>query len=103
LWYFGEDCGFILPLFEESEAKVKRLRLTALTKEVSEPPIINFVLWLNFMKNILNKYSKLRKEKCKIYGLSNKGASGSESESNCESQCEAMVKVQPQLQLMAQD
>ena len=55
------------------------------------------------MKNILNKYSKLRKEKCKIYGLSIKGASGSESESNCESQCEAMVKVQPQLQLMAQD
>ena len=82
---------------------MKRLRLIALTKEVSEPPIINFVLWLNFMKNILNKYSKLRKEKCKIYGLSIKGASGSESESNCESQCEAMVKVQPQLQLMAQD
>jgi hypothetical protein len=82
---------------------VKRLRLNALTKEVSEPPIINFVLWLNFMKNILNKYSKLRKVKGKIYGLSIKGASGSELESNSQSQWEAIVKVQPQLQLMAQN
>ena len=103
MWYFDEVCGYFLALFEESEAKKKRLRLTALTKEVSEPPIINFVLWLNFIKNILNKYSKLRKEKCKIYGLSIKGASGSELESNCEIQWEAIVKVQPQLQLMAQD
>ena len=77
MWYFEKDCGYFLPLFEESETKGKRLRLNALTKEVSEPPIIKFVLWLNFMKNILNKYSKLRKVKCKIYGLSIKGASGS--------------------------
>jgi hypothetical protein len=51
------------------EAKVKRFRLIALTREVSETPIINFVLWSSLMKNILNKHSKLRKEKYKIYGL----------------------------------
>jgi hypothetical protein len=45
------------------ETKIKRLRLIALTKEVSEIPIIEFVLWLRLMKNILNKYSKPRKEK----------------------------------------
>ena len=50
------------------EAKVKRLRLIALTKEVSEMPIIDFVLWLSLMKSVLNKCSKLRKEKYKIYG-----------------------------------
>ena len=44
------------------EAKVKRLRLIALTKEVSEMPIIDFVLWLSLMKSILNK-CKPRKEK----------------------------------------
>jgi hypothetical protein len=45
LWLFGEECGYFLPLFEElPEAKVRRLRLIALTKEVSEMPIIDFVL-----------------------------------------------------------
>ena len=44
------------------EAKVKRLRLIALTKEVSEPPFIDLVLWLSLMKSILNKHRKLRKE-----------------------------------------
>jgi hypothetical protein len=34
------------------EAKVKRLRLIALTKEVSEMPIIDLVLWLSLMKSI---------------------------------------------------
>jgi hypothetical protein len=52
------------------EAKVKRFRLITLTKEVSEMPIIDFSLWLNLMKSILNKGSKLRKEKYKIRGLS---------------------------------
>jgi hypothetical protein len=33
------------------EAKMKRLRLIALTKEVSEMPIIDFVLWLSLMKS----------------------------------------------------
>jgi hypothetical protein len=34
------------------EAKVKRLRLIAWTKAVSEMPIIDFDLWLSLMKNI---------------------------------------------------
>jgi hypothetical protein len=45
------------------EAKVKRFRLIALTKEVSEMLIIDFVLWLSLVKSILNKHSNLRKEK----------------------------------------
>ena len=52
------------------EAKVKRLRLISLTKEVSEKPSIDFVLWLSLMKRSLNKHSKLRKEKYNIYGSS---------------------------------
>jgi hypothetical protein len=47
------------------EAKMKRLTLIVLTKEVSETPIIDFVLWLSLMKNILNKHSKLRKANIK--------------------------------------
>jgi hypothetical protein len=47
------------------KVKVKRFILIALTKEVSEMPSIDFVLWLSLMKNILNKYSKFRKEKYK--------------------------------------
>ena len=55
------------------EAKVKRFRLIALTKEVSKQPGINSVVWLlkfTLMKSILMKRSKLRKEKYKTYGLS---------------------------------
>lgn len=63
-------------------AKVKRIRLIALTKEVSEMSIIDFDLWLSLMKSVLNKHSKLRKEEYKIYGLSIKGAPGSEMELN---------------------
>ena len=51
-------------------------------KEVSETPIMDFVLWLNLMKSILNKLSKLRKEKYKICGSSIKGAPGSKMELN---------------------
>jgi hypothetical protein len=47
------------------EVKVKRLRLIALTKEVSEMPIIDFVFWLSLTKSILNKCSKLRKKNIK--------------------------------------
>ena len=72
----------LLPLLKKNLPEVKRLRLIALTKEVSETPIIDFVLWLSLMKSILNKHSKLRKEKYKIYGLSIKGAPGSEMELN---------------------
>jgi hypothetical protein len=64
------------------EAKVKILKLIALTKEVSETPIIDFVLWFNLLKNILNKCSKSRKEKYKICGSSIKGAPGSKMEMN---------------------
>jgi hypothetical protein len=64
------------------EDKVKRLRLIALTKEVSETHIIDFVLWLSLKKSVLNKHSKQRKEKCKIHGSNIKGAPGSEMELN---------------------
>jgi hypothetical protein len=43
---------------------------------------MDFVLWLNLMKSILNKLSKLRKEKYKICGSSIKGAPGSKMELN---------------------
>ena len=56
-----------------------RLRLT---KEVSKNSNRDFVLWLSLMKSILNKHSKLRKERYKIYGLSVKGAPGREMEPN---------------------
>jgi hypothetical protein len=55
-------CLRVLP-----EAKVKKLRLIALTKEVSEMPIMDFVLWLSLMKSVLSRYSKLRKEKYKLW------------------------------------
>jgi hypothetical protein len=55
--------NFCLCLKSLPEPKVKRLRLTALTKEVSETPIIHFVSCLSLMKSILNKHSKLRKGK----------------------------------------
>jgi hypothetical protein len=50
---------------------VKRFILTALTKEVSKKTKTSrdFVLWLSLMKSIINKQSKLRKEKYKIYGI----------------------------------
>jgi hypothetical protein len=61
---------------------VKRLRLIALTKEVSKKPSRDFVLWLSLMKRSWNKHIKLRKEKYKIYGLSIEGVPGSEIEQN---------------------
>jgi hypothetical protein len=64
------------------EAKVKRLGLIALTKEVSKKPSRDFVLWLNLTKRSLNKHSKLRKAKYKIYGSSIKGIPGSEIQQN---------------------
>ena len=60
--------------------KIKRFMLIALTKEISKKPSRNFVLWLSLMKRSLNKHSKLRKEKYKIYGSSIKGVPGSEME-----------------------
>ena len=51
-------------------------------KEVSKKPSRDFVLWLSLMKSVLNKCSKLRKKKYKIYGLRITGAPGSEVELN---------------------
>jgi len=51
-------CPFLKNL---REAKVKRLKLIALTKEVSKMPIIDFVFCLSLMKSILKRHSKLRK------------------------------------------
>jgi hypothetical protein len=64
------------------EARVKKFRLIALTKEVSEKPSTDFVLWYTPMKNILIKHSMLRKEKYKFYDSSKKEAPGSEMELN---------------------
>ena len=58
------------------------MSLSLITKEVSEMPIIDFVLWLSLMKSIFKKYSKLKKEKYKIYGLNFKGTPGSEMKLN---------------------
>ena len=83
MWYFGEVCGYLLPCLKSlPEAKVKRLGLIALTKDVSKKPSRDFVLWLSLMKRSLKKHSKLRKEKYKLYGSSIKGVPGSEMEQN---------------------
>ena len=39
--------AFCLCLTSLPEAKVKKFRLTVLTKEVSETPVIHFLLWLS--------------------------------------------------------
>jgi hypothetical protein len=60
------------------EAKVKRFILIALTKEVSEKPRRDFVLWFSLTKSILTQHSKLIKKKYKMYCSSNNnGAHGS--------------------------
>jgi hypothetical protein len=82
LWYFGEECDYFLPLSESLPEAVVRFRLIALIREVSEPPIIDFVLWLSLTKNILNKLRKLRKGKSKLHGLNIKGVPGSKMELN---------------------
>jgi hypothetical protein len=67
------------------EAKVKRLgliALIALRMEFSKKPSRDFVLWLSLTKRSLSKYSKLRKAKYKIYGLSIKGITRNEMEQN---------------------
>jgi hypothetical protein len=82
---FGEECGcfcLCLKSLPDAKSKVKRIRLITLTKKVTEKPSIDFALWFTLTKNVLIKHSKLRKEKYKRYGLSNKGAPGSEPELN---------------------
>ena len=89
MWHKDCFCGILVKnvatfcpcLKSLPEAKVKSLGLIALTK-VSKKPSRDFVLWLSLMKRSLNKHSKLRKEKYKIYCLSIKGVPGSEMEQN---------------------
>jgi hypothetical protein len=56
--------------------------LIVLTKEISKKPSRDFALWLSLMQSTLDKHSKLRKEKYKIYGSSIKGAPGGEMKLN---------------------
>jgi hypothetical protein len=64
------------------EVKEKRLGLITLTKEVYKKPSRDFVPWLSLTKRSLNKHSKLRKEKYKLYSSSIKGVPGREMEQN---------------------
>jgi hypothetical protein len=65
-----------------SEAKVKKLRLIALTKEISKKLIRDFVLWLSLMKRSLNKHSQLKRKIIKYMVRVLKGVPGSEMEQN---------------------
>jgi hypothetical protein len=64
------------------EAKVKRIILIALTKEVSKKASRNFVLWLSLIKSTLNKCSKLRRKNIKYMVWVLKGALENEMEVN---------------------
>ena len=67
MWHKDCFCGILVKNVATFCPCLKSLP-EALTKEVSETPIIDFVLWLSLIKNILNKHSKLRKKKIyKIY------------------------------------
>ena len=73
MWHKDCFCGILVKnavtfcpcLKSLPEAKVKRLRLIALSKEVSKKPSRDFVLWLSLMKRSLNKHSKLRRKNIK--------------------------------------
>lgn len=56
--------SFCPPLksLNEAKAKVERIRLIPLRKEVLEKPTINFEILFTLMKRILIKCSKLKKE-----------------------------------------
>jgi hypothetical protein len=90
MWHKDCFCGILVKnvaafcpcLKSLPEAKVKRFLLIALTKEVSKKPNRDLILCLSLVKSILNKPSKPRKEKYRIYGLSIKGTPGSEMEPN---------------------
>ena len=69
--------GFCPCLKSFPDSKVKRFILIELTQGVSKKPNRDFVLWISLMKSILNKNSRLRKKKYKIYGSSIKGVPGS--------------------------
>jgi hypothetical protein len=69
MWHKDWFCGILVKnvatfcpcLKSLPEAKVKRLELNELKKEVSKQPRRDFVLWLSLMKRSLIKHSKLRK------------------------------------------
>ena len=79
MMFFAAFCSYLKNL---PEAKIKRVQSIALTKEVSQKPCIDFVLWFTLMKSVLFKQSMLRKEKYKMYGSKNKGAPGNRVELN---------------------
>lgn len=83
-WFYGVLVKTVTTscpcLKSQPEAEVKKFRLIALTKEVSETPIIDFVLWFSLMKSILKNHSKLRKGKYKMYGSSIKRIPGCKME-----------------------
>jgi hypothetical protein len=56
--------------------------MIVLTKEGSKQSSLDSVLWFSLMKNVLMKYSKLRKKKYETCGSSNKRAPGSVMELN---------------------
>jgi hypothetical protein len=58
--------GFYTCLKSLPDAKVKRVKLIALTKEVSKQFSLESVLWFGFMKIILMKHSKLNKKNYKM-------------------------------------
>ena len=64
------------------EAKEKRFILIALAKEVSKNRKREVVFWISSLSSVLNRHSKIRREKYKIYGLSIKGAPTSKMEMN---------------------
>lgn len=71
-------CPCLKSLFETT---MKRFGI-ALRKEISKKQSIDSALWFALMKSVLIKHSKLRKEKCQIYGSSIIGAPGSGMELN---------------------
>jgi hypothetical protein len=60
----------------------KVFKTNLISKKKKKKPSRDLVLWLSLMKNVLNKNSKLRKEKYKIHGLSIKGVPGSDMDMN---------------------
>jgi hypothetical protein len=52
-----------LKSLHEAKAKMKRIKLIALTKKDSENPSIFFVLWCTIIKTILIKLRKLREKR----------------------------------------
>ena len=81
----GNSNATLYPSFKsQNDTETQKLRLIALTKEVSEMLFKDFVLCLYLMKNIWNMHNQLRKEKYKINSIKGGGAPGSEMVLNSE-------------------